>query len=371
LDLPAAAIAELSKLGTEDRDTFSRLVCLPPVKVIQAVGFLCRRGQLGHSKSLVLPSDDSGEKVPLALSTFSPVEVEVEIEKLHAKAVKADDSKTNTGMWDDEAMLEGFEHQSSVFGPMFKRLRHMMLQRFKKIVGSSFTNYLEGCYSAEELLDVRNGRCEESSEITKDWEVGNDAVGRAERSSFWDWDGGSTAFFWRWQPEVKGDMRDGTRLFLKGELPSFRKKQRLNGDLWVRELVKLKIDQVRARAYYIAEGRLVLNLSSFFHVPKCHEDIRIVYNLTACAGLNEALWAPSFWMPTIMSMLSCATHSSWFGDVDAGEMFHNYPLEERIRPYAGVDILLGLILLMVVPVGNGGLEWPWGCYLCLGLPLGF
>ena len=40
----------------------------------------------------------------------------------------------------------------------------------------------------------------------------------------------------------------------------------------------------------------------------------------------------------IMSVLNCAAHSSWFGDVDAGEMFHNYPLEERIRPYAGVDI---------------------------------
>ena len=93
--------------------------------------------------------------------------------------------------------------------------------------------------------------------------MGNDAVGRAEKSSFWDWDGGSTAFFWRWQPEVKGDMRDGTRLFLKGEIPSFRKKQQLvNGDLSVRELVKLKIDKVRARAY-IAEG-LVLSLSSFF-----------------------------------------------------------------------------------------------------------
>jgi len=58
-------------------------------------------------------------------------------------------------------------------------------------------------------------------------------------------------------------MRDGTRLFLKGEIPSFRKKQQLvNGDLLVRELVKLKIDKVRARAY-IAEG-LVLSLSSFF-----------------------------------------------------------------------------------------------------------
>ena len=87
-------------------------------------------------------------------------------------------------------------------------------------------------------------------------------------------------------------MRDGTRLFLKGEIPSFRKKQQLvNGDLLVRELVKLKIDKVRARAY-IAEG-LVLSLSSFFHVPKGDEDIRIVYDLTAC-GLMKLSGIPAF-----------------------------------------------------------------------------
>ena len=85
---------------------------------------MCTRGQLGHSKSLALPSDDFGENVPLTLSTFSPDEVEVEIEKLNAKTVKADDSKTKTIMWDSEAMLEGFEHQPTVFGPMFKRLPH-------------------------------------------------------------------------------------------------------------------------------------------------------------------------------------------------------------------------------------------------------
>ena len=62
----------------------------------------------------------------------------------------------------------------------------------------------------------------------------------------------------------------------------------------------------------------------------------MVYDLTAC-GLNDALWAPTFWMPTVLSVLDCATHSSWFGDVDAGEMFLNYWLDEAIRPYAGVE----------------------------------
>ena len=63
----------------------------------------------------------------------------------------------------------------------------------------------------------------------------------------------------------------------------------------------------------------------------------MVYDLTA-SGLNDALWIPSFWMPSVKNVLDCAIHSSWFGDVDVGEMFLNFPLDLAIRPYCGVDV---------------------------------
>jgi hypothetical protein len=66
-------------------------------------------------------------------------------------------------------------------------------------------------------------------------------------------------------------------------------------------------------------------------------DIRVVYDATVC-GLNDALWAPNFFLPTVDSILRNASSSSWFGDIDLGEMFLNYPLDEDIRPYAGVDV---------------------------------
>ena len=43
-------------------------------------------------------------------------------------------------------------------------------------------------------------------------------------------------------------------------------------------------------------------------------------------------------MPSVGNVLECCTHSSWFGDVDAGEMFLNFPLDLAIRPYCGVDV---------------------------------
>ena len=41
-------------------------------------------------------------------------------------------------------------------------------------------------------------------------------------------------------------------------------------------------------------------------------------------------------MPTVRIILDCATNVLWFGDVDAGEMLLNYPLDRAISPFAGV-----------------------------------
>eukprot|EP00957_Ditylum_brightwellii_P045994 3489095-Ditylum_brightwellii.AAC.1 len=112
------------------------------------------------------------------------------------------------------------------------------------------------------------------------------------------------------------------------------RKQTILGDQNIKDRVKLKLSKVILRGY-LALGA-VLNLTSYFHVPKGEDDIRMVYDATAC-GLNDALWAPTFWMPTILNILDAATETSWFGDVDAGEMFLNYPLDIGMRAFAGVD----------------------------------
>ena len=87
---------------------------------------------------------------------------------------------------------------------------------------------------------------------------------------------------------------------------------------------------------YITSGTF-LSLTTFFCVPKGDGDIQLVYDLTYC-GLNEAPWAPKFWMLSVENVLDTATHSSWFGDVDSAEMFHNYKLSGKAQPYMGVDV---------------------------------
>ena len=87
---------------------------------------------------------------------------------------------------------------------------------------------------------------------------------------------------------------------------------------------------------YIAKG-FVLSLTSFFAVLKGEDNIRIVYDATKSL-LNESIWAPNFFLPAVDSVLRNAETTTWYGDIDLGEMFLNNFLDEKLRPYAGVDV---------------------------------
>ncbi len=79
------------------------------------------------------------------------------------------------------------------------------------------------------------------------------------------------------------------------------------------------------------------SLTSFFTVPKGDNDIRIAYNGTQ-SGLNECLWAPWVPLPTVEQNLQAVEPSTFLGDIDIGEQFLNFMLEERTQKYAGVDL---------------------------------
>jgi len=81
----------------------------------------------------------------------------------------------------------------------------------------------------------------------------------------------------------------------------------------------------------------VTSLISYFSVPKGDSDIRLVLDGTK-SGLNSALWAPSFHLPTVDSLLPALQPGSWQGDIDIGEMFYNYGLHPSLQAYCGLDV---------------------------------
>ena len=330
-DVPPDKIKRLESDLAVGHTTLRQLLSSPPLKILQGAFSLLQPAvkvnNSAESIKTLSPGDPS-----FKLSTYVPEIILKELSASHVKAVKNDDAATETEMW-DTACVPNFV--SEVHSPAFEYLRAFSVKRFVKNIKASFSRYLMQRYHYA-WKDGDTGADASELELRRDLESGLDGIRRAEQSSFWNWGGGLTPFFWRWQPEIHGDMRDGTKLYVdKSKLPAFKKAQQLPKDKTVVERITDKIQKVRLCGY-IAAG-LVLSLTSFFQVPKGEDDICIVYNLTAC-GLNDALWAPSFWMPTIMNVLDCATSDAWFGDVDAGEMFLNYILDVNIRPYAGVDV---------------------------------
>ena len=71
----------------------------------------------------------------------------------------------------------------------------------------------------------------------------------------------------------------------------------------------------------------------------------MVYDATKC-GLNEVIWSPNFFLPTVATVVRSATP-------DLGEMFLNYFLDEDLRSSAGVDVTnIADLLEVEVPEGK-------------------
>jgi hypothetical protein len=105
----------------------------------------------------------------------------------------------------------------------------------------------------------------------------------------------------------------------------------------IRKKTKEKISKVIKRRYLLPTDSVVKSYIKFFAVPKGEDNIHKVYDSTA-NKLNKAVWVPTFWLPTIDSLLRAVSSTSWMTDRDVWDMFLNYQLHEDMRPFTGVDL---------------------------------
>jgi hypothetical protein len=178
-------------------------------------------------------------------------------------------------------------------------------------------------------------RRKENSELEKDASAIADALLRAFKCTWWDWSAGSTLFFWRWHSEFKTETQDGIHIYVTGKPPRYQKPQPKPSTEERAGLVWAKLAKVRNRNY-IEQGPDLI-LMDYFEVVKAIFDVRMVYDATKC-GLNDVVWAPNFFIPSVDSMLGVLDTNSWMGDIDLGEMFLNFPLDPKVRPFMGVDL---------------------------------
>ena len=289
------------------------------------------------------------------------------------KSAKDDNASVPVELWNGylfEKHLSTLLYDPFKHGTALEMLRNKFALRiYRRNISKSFFKYLRTTYGEDWLSFYQSNRTTLNSRkrkregtrlspsqlnllknLVKDLAVGLDGLKRVLEGSWWEWDKGSTLFFWRWPVAIRKAARDGVPVFVEGRLPRYRRKQRLPKETYMKERMIDKLTKVTQRKY--VEPGSVLSLINCFAVPKGQEDIRLVYDGTK-SGLNAAVWAPNFFMPSPDSALMWVDSLFWFADLDLGEMFLNYFMDERIREYSGVD-LTGLL-------GKEGTDWRrWG-----------
>jgi hypothetical protein len=370
-----------------DTDVFSSML---PLQLFSAV--------LDETVPLIAPARDIEKPTPPSVDvgdTSSHGVLLVDINKflvhswidpglISEKAVKADDAGVATGMWDKRISLV-----LSVAVDAMNKIRTMILRRLRRRNTRSLISFLSNVHGgdwmekiarlrqaskrrleaarAAALLGLRKRKrgglvteqvCHREFpapteyapevfvpgagtifDLERNADIGADVLRQVNNATWWAYDRGSALLFWRWNTNKEiVNARDGTPLWVDHEkLPHFQRPQKAPQ---LEDLLKVaeKLWNVRMK-FYIRHGS-VYSLSHYFHVAKGEpgpdSDIRMVYNGTGC-GLNKALWAPSFWMPTSASAVRKISFYSWMMDLDLGEMFLNFPMDPKVRPYAGVD----------------------------------
>ena len=128
-------------------------------------------------------------------------------------------------------------------------------------------------------------------------------------------------------------------------------------------MLRDKLKKVIKRGYLFGSGIKLRSLIRYFAVPKTDTDYRVVYDATA-NKLNDAVWAPSFWLPTVDTLVRYVDADTWMMDRDVGDMFLNFPLDKRVWPYTGLhlaDLFDGTSEEDAEILKKAGSEWVhWG-----------
>jgi hypothetical protein len=350
-DIPESAMKKFSQLPIEPSQ-FAKLpfIGVTPAKVLYGVlicllPWLNPECQLGQSVAAQHISDapHPTQSLPQVLSSFpeqvldGSTSLRGEI-STRQRAAKDDDAAIPFHLWDEPFWLfftvlgrtTAFISETSRLcstkrqTPILEVLRSFILCVWIRSVYRSFRRFMIQEHGAQWYHSVG-----------PDIEAGRECLHRIALCTFWEWEGGSKLLFWRWPAPIRRWARDGHPIYISGELPQYRRRQPLEPNPTIREQVRHKLAKFVQKGY--VKPGTVHSLISFFTVPKGESDVRIVFDGTK-SGLNAALWAPSFHLPTIDSLLPALQPGYWQSDIDVSEQFYNFCLDPLVRMYCGLDV---------------------------------
>lgn len=188
-------------------------------------------GRVGKRQKLELVVDEErNPKVRLKrkrtvhpLDTIPELDEDNEIDQVtpcdainhNLKATKNDSAEVRTELWNGY-LLQGLhvDIQKRNILDAVDKLRDWLLRIWKRRLTLSFTKWAKTRYVREHY------------ERDVVYDDARDCISRAANASWWAWDMGSRPFFWRWPVDYIETVRNGSTVWIDGQVKPWKNKQR-------------------------------------------------------------------------------------------------------------------------------------------------
>ena len=259
--------------------------------------------------------------------------------KAQLKAAKADDAEVPVYLWNDVIKEGAPPREDRCDGCVdyaVSVLRSWGLKIYWKKLRSDCIQRLRENYGPEwfKLPRMKGGRY---TDVGIEVEALSNIMWHATEANWFEYKSGSALHYFRFPLFYQGIAKDGVPIFFEKDGPKSMRAQPTINDEQARKVLRSKVGKVVKRRYLVGSGIRLRSLIKYFAVPKTDSDYRIVYDATA-NKLNEAVWAPSFWLPTVDTLVRYVDATTWMLDRDIGDMFLNFPLDKRAWPYTGLNL---------------------------------
>eukprot|EP00536_Pseudo-nitzschia_multiseries_P004835 jgi/Psemu1/10996/gm1.10996_g len=305
------------------------------------------------------PTGEEQQNSPLGVFKVTDLEASFDEKTLQAKAkdctnatmdkaTKSDNAADPEHLWSGKIVEVLVYKWSETSKPPLNFLKPIDLLQFKWSLSRMLWNFCLVVWKQNVQWDFTkwfhlHGKLRPNAREIK-WD-GRRACAKADGCSWWNWDKGSSLFFWTWPHDYQETAQIGLKPMFNGPAPSNADQQPPYSDPSIKALpVKEKLSVVVDKGYIeLADIKFVEAMMFMFHIPKGETDVHIIYNDTKSGLNNNALYAPWFALPTVNFMLQWVTMGTWLADNNYGKQFLNLLLHPNLRKYCGVVDLSQLL----------------------------
>ena len=248
--------------------------------------------------------------------------------------MKADDARIPVELWNDRIKVCGVS--SEAIGSALAALRKLAWRWYIKVLVRDCVRFMREQHGDDWVAKPRHAE-EGITELGRDQKAITEMLWHSVQSDWFEYRAGSKVVHFRFPKRYRKLARDGVPIFFEQPGPTTKGSQAHIADPGVREQVREKVAKALQRRYLYSPSFPIKSHINYFAVPKGEDDIRLVYDATA-NGLNDCVWSPSFWLPTINTLVRGVDKDSFMTDRDIGDMFLNFQLHASAIPYTGVDL---------------------------------